>query len=153
MTPVTPDRFPGSREEDELVLEEQSTDPTEVGAIRNVSGALKAKDSVGVFDLRSGSGLSAAQHLVLDQLVHDVDENYYEEYTRSAGKVTNITVWTDSGKTIKIREYQYTYSGNKIDTETIIQYDGGGSEVERMTLTYTFTGNLLTSVSCVRTTP
>lgn len=149
--PTTPDRFPGSREEDEIVLEEQAVDPADEGAIRYVNGSLKGKDSTGVFDLRSGGGISEAEHLALDQLVHELDEDYYENYTYSGSKITNVTVWTDVSMTTKIREYQYTYTGSRITQEVIIQYDGSGVEVERLTLSYSYTGSRISSVTCVRT--
>ncbi|RLC88633.1 MAG: hypothetical protein DRJ03_01805 [Chloroflexi bacterium] len=101
--------------------------------------------------LASGGGLTPTTHAVLDQLVHALAEDYYEEYTRSGNKVTNITVWTDSGKTTKIREEQYTYTGNKITQEVDIQYDGSGVEVERLTLTYAYSGSLVLNVTSVRT--
>lgn len=48
----TPDRFAGPRQDEEVQFEEQATDPTVEGAIRNVLGDLKAKDQIGVFNLR-----------------------------------------------------------------------------------------------------
>jgi len=103
-------------------------------------------------ELLSGSGgITESSHRVLDQLVHALDENYFEEYTRVGNKVTNITVWTSAAKTLKIREEQYTYSGNRVTQEVDIQYDGVGTEVERLTLTYNYTGSLILSVTCVRT--
>lgn len=150
---TTPDRFPGPQEEEELIVTPQDSDPETEGAIRYVSGSFRAKDGDGVFDLRSGSGLSESQHLVLDQLVHSLDENHIEEYLYSGNKVTNVIYWTDGTKTKKIREEQYTYSGNKVDTVTTIQFDGSGSETERFVETYTYSGNKVTGVSVIRSVP
>jgi hypothetical protein len=50
----TPDRFPGSREETELLLRDQGSDPTEAGATRYVSGDFRMRDSLGVFNPRTG---------------------------------------------------------------------------------------------------
>lgn len=53
---TTPDRFPGRREEDEgLLLKPASSDPTEVGEIRLVSGVVRIRDDLGIFDPREGS--------------------------------------------------------------------------------------------------
>lgn len=50
--PKTPDRFPGTREETELLLRSQGTDPTDAGAARYVSGDFRLRDSIGVFNPR-----------------------------------------------------------------------------------------------------
>lgn len=92
-----------------------------------------------------------APHRVLDQLVHNIAEDAYTEYTYIGTQVTNATVWTDSGKTTKIRESQYTYSGVKIITATHIQYNLVGNEVERLTKTYTYIGNTVANVDEVLT--
>jgi len=150
----TPDRFPGTREETEIKILPESSDPSEEGVIRLVSGNFRMRDGLGVFNPRSGSGgLTEGDHKVLDFLGHAIVEDAYEEITYTGSKVSNVTIWTDSGKTIKIREYQYTYSGSKISTETIIQYNGSGVEVERLVLTYTFTGNKVSSIDYEYSTP
>ena len=64
-----------------------------------------------------------------------------------------MTVWTSAGKTKKIREEQYTYSGNLVSEEVVIQYDSDGNEYERVTVTYAYTGTLVTSATMVRTVP
>lgn len=94
----------------------------------------------------TGSGLSANEHRDLDQLVHLVAEDSYEEITYSGIFATNITTWTDSGKTTKIREEQYTYIGNKPQTGVIIQYDATGTEVERINETYNYTSGKISSI-------
>ena len=50
----TPDRFGGVREEEGLILTDEGVDPSSIGEIRNNGGTLKARDSVGVFDIRGG---------------------------------------------------------------------------------------------------
>jgi len=143
----TPDRFPGEREDEGLLLDEDSVEPTQNGEMKYVSGSFKAKDGTGVFNLRSGGGgISEAQHHALDYLGHEIDEDAYEEFTFTGNNITNVTIWTDSGKTTKIREFQYVYSVGKISTETVIQYDGAGSEKERLVLTYSFTGNKIDNI-------
>lgn len=99
----------------------------------------------------TGGGLTPESHRTLDQLVHWLDEDYYQEYTYWGSRVTNITIWTDSGKTTKIREFQYSYSSGKVSQEVIIQYNGSGVEVERLTLTYTYSGSRVSNITTVRT--
>jgi len=94
--------------------------------------------------------ITSSEHRQLDQLVHELDEDYYEEYTYTSGLVSNTTVWTDPGKTLKIREYNYTYSSGKMTQSIEKQYDGAGSLVETLTKTYSWTGSRLSSVTCVR---
>ena len=150
--PRTPDRFPGNRQEEEIQMEDTGADPASAGGITYNAGSFSFKDATGLFDPRTGgSGLSAAAHRVLDQLAHVIAEDSYEEYTYSGSKVTNITVWTDNGKTTKIREVQFTYSGNLIDEIVTIQYDGAGAVVsgETMTESFTYSGNQVTEIDRV----
>lgn len=148
---VTPDRFPGSREEDELVLRPATEDPATEGALRYVNGAWRLVDGSGVFDPRTGgSGLTPAQHNALDQLVHDVTESCFYEIAYSGNRITTETWWTDATKTTKVREIGYTYSGSLVTTETWRQYDGAGVEVEALTITYTYSGNRVVSATYVR---
>lgn len=97
-------------------------------------------------EIATSSGINEYEHRDLDQLVHILAEDSYEEITYSGIFATNITVWTDSGKTTKIREEQYTYLGSKPQTGIIIQYDPNGLEVERVTETYHYTGSRVTSI-------
>ena len=96
------------------------------------------------------AGLSSEAHRTFDQLTHELDESYYEEHTYSGGRVTSSVVWTDSGKTLKIREYSYTYTTGRITGAVEKQYDGSGTLVETLTKTYAWTGARLDSVTCVR---
>ena len=88
-------------------------------------------------------------HRPLDELVHLISEDSFEEVTYDAGnKVTSMVIWTDSGKTMKIREEQYTYDGwNKVTQILTIQYNSSGTEVERMTEDFTYDGNRVTSIT------
>jgi hypothetical protein len=102
-------------------------------------------------DLTSGGGMSEATHLALDTLVHELAEDYYEEYTYSGSEISNVTVWTNSGKTLKIREYTYTYNPNHtVNVETVKQYDSGGSLLVTLTYTYAYSGTRISSITCVR---
>jgi len=86
------------------------------------------------------SGITPVTHRTLDQLVHNIAEDSWEEVTYSGIRPTSIIVWTDSGKTLKIREEEYVWNANKIDTITITQYDSDGLEEERIVETYTYSG-------------
>jgi len=100
--------------------------------------------------LAGGGGLTPEAHRILDQLVHDLDESHYIEYSYTGSKILTIDMWTDAGKTLRIRDYAYTYTGNLIDTETVRQYDGVGSVVETLVFTYAYSGNRIVSQTCVR---
>jgi len=52
----TPDRFPGIRRDEGLVLADAGTATAETGEFRNNAGTLLARDSTGEFNLRSGGG-------------------------------------------------------------------------------------------------
>lgn len=96
-------------------------------------------------------GFSSEAHRTLDQFTHNLDEDYYEEYTYTGNYVSNVTVWTNSGKTLKIREYDYTYSGGRVSTEVAKQYNGVGTLVETLTYTYAYLAGKVQSITCVRT--
>lgn len=150
--PTTPDRHPGPALEEELQLEPQGTDPDVAGALRYVGGAFRLKDASGVFNPRTGgSGISEAQHLALDTLVHELDETSYLEVTRSGGQVTDVIVWTNSGKTLKVREMNVTRSGGLIATVVEKQYNGAGTLVETLTYTIARSGAHVASIDVVRT--
>jgi hypothetical protein len=152
--PRTPDRNPGVSDEEGIVLSDEGVEPAVVGEVRYNGGAFRMRDGTGVFDPRTGgSGLSPAAHRALDQLVHPIAEDSYEEYIYSGIKVTDIIVWTDSGKTQKIRETTFTYSGNKVSTVVTKQYDGAGVLIvgETMTETFTYSGNQVSNIDRVMT--
>jgi len=152
------DEFPTSLDANEdlvdargVTLQNDTSDDEQVVISRDAADNLTFVDahmSVRTLtDLASGSGMTPADHRALDQLVHELDENFYEEYTYSGWRVTGVVVWDSTSKIRKIREHQYTYSGLRVSQELIIQYDQLGTEVERMTYNYSYTGRLLTSVS------
>lgn len=100
----------------------------------------------------SGSGVTEATHKTLDHLQHLIAEDGFEEYTYSGGKVTAIIVWTDNGKTDKIRSQDFTYTGAKINTIVTKQYEADGSTVlvgNTMTETFNYSGNQIASVDRV----
>jgi hypothetical protein len=123
--------------------------PTIEGQVRNDSGDLVTYFGGQVVSLTAGgSGITPTTHRNLDQLVHDIAEDNYTEITRVAGKVTNVTVWTDNLKTTKIRETQITRTAGKVTQVVEIQYDGAGVVIvgETKTTTITRTAGKVTSL-------
>lgn len=136
----TPDRKPGPALEEELQLEDNAAgDPAVEGAIRYDNGDFKAKDSTGVFNLRSGTGLSEEQHKSLRQLIHLADgDGPMEGFTSGAFKETlptadpfptSIIWWESSSKLNKIVEKTITYTGAFPTTIEWKAYDTDGTTV------------------------
>lgn len=100
------------------------------------------QDAIEELDAASGA------HRSLDQLVHSVVENSYEEYVYSGNKVSSIIVWTNSSKTTKIREEIFTYTGNRVTKIETKQYDGSGTLItgESMTEDLNYTGSKLDDI-------
>jgi hypothetical protein len=146
---LTPDRAPGPSIEEELQLEDQGpgATPSVIGALVQADGVILGRDATGVFDLRSGSGISEAQHEVLDTLVHALAETCYLEVTRTAGRVSNVTIWTDSGKTTKVRELaNVVRTAGRIVSYDLIQYDGAGVVKQTVSYAITRTGGRVSSI-------
>ena len=116
---TTPDRFPGPQEEEELIVTPQDSDPEISGAIRYVSGSFRAKDGDGVFDLRSGSGLSESGHRILRQLVHFVDNGPSEGFDSGAYRETTGTIFPTA-----IVWYDKSGEGKKKIIEKLITWTG-----------------------------
>lgn len=136
----TPDRQPGPSIEEELQLEDRTADgdPTVEGALRYVGGSFKMKDATGVFDARSGTGLSEAGHRILRQLIHFIDDGPAEGFasgaykeTLPAGAVfpTSEIWWESSSKLKKIVELTTTWTAVLPTTEQWKIYDTDGATV------------------------
>lgn len=95
----------------------------------------------------AGGGITEAQHEDLDTLVHNLSEDMFEEFIYTGARVDDIIVWTNSGKTTKIRETNFSYTANKVTTEVIKQYDSGGILKVTLTGTYNYTGNTLDDIT------
>lgn len=106
-------------------------------------------DDVSFNSLRGSTLHSSLAHVDghLKNLQHGIAEASYEEITYTGIHPTSLIVWTNSGKTTKIREEQYTWTGNHVNTLTMIQYNALGVESERVVETYTYTNSKVTSVS------
>jgi hypothetical protein len=100
-------------------------------------------------DISSGT-LTPATHKILDQLVHGISEDSYEEWVYTGSIVDSIIIWVDNTKAVKIREFLYTYSAGKVSVEVIKQYDDVGVLVETQTNTYTYSGNFVSYVDVVK---
>jgi hypothetical protein len=131
-------------------LPEADADPTVVGQIGYRSGAFRLRDSIGVFDPRSGGGgLTEVTHRPVDQLVHEIAETSYEEYEYTGSRVDAVRIYTDDTKVTKVREQEFTYTGNKVTQIVTKQYNVGGSVVETLTETFNYTGNTLNDIDRV----
>lgn len=88
-------------------------------------------------------------HMVIDQLAHNIAETSYMEVTRTSGQVTNVTYWTNSGKTTKIRETAISRSGGQVSTIVTTQYDSMGVVQEVLTGTITRSSGQVASIDWV----
>ena len=120
----------------ELEIPEVGVDPVSVGGITLNGGDLKAKDGTGVFNLRSGTGLTEAAHKTLRQLIHFIDNGPAEgfasgAYRENVGGIfpTSITWYEDNTKVKKIVEKLLTYTGAFPTTIQWKIYDTDGSTV------------------------
>lgn len=128
----------------------------EAVAIWRDGDALKFEDKVGgpytLDDLASGGGgLTPATHHALDDMVHWLVETNYQEIVRSGGRVTNVINWTDAGKTVKVREMVITRAAGKVSQMDFIQYDGAGTESQRMVGVITRASGKVASIAWTKT--
>ncbi len=98
-------------------------------------------------------GITQITHQTLDQLVHNLSENYYYEVVKDSvyqWRVNKEIWWTDNTKTKKIRENIYNYNSTLIwrfDNIISMQYNGNGVVVETQTDTYDYSGIFLNSIT------
>lgn len=138
----------------QLELDSLSSDPTTPpdGGVWYNSTAGEVRVRQGGFTVPiGGSGITPAQHQALDQLVHGVAETSYLEVTRTNGRVSDVTYWTDSGKTTKIRETNITRTAGQVSSVVVKQYDASGVLAETLTGTVTRTGGQVASIDWVLT--
>lgn len=159
------DEFPTSLDPHEdfidcrgVCIQNNSSNDANVTISRDADGNLTFKDVFNaekkLTELVAGTGgLTEESHRLLDQLVHELAEDFYEEYVYSGNQLVAVVTWKNSNKLLKVREEQYTYSSGKIQQAVRIQYDNSGNEVERITETYTYSGSRIVSISAVRSTP
>jgi len=124
---------------------------------RDGSGRMTFKDSENTSPLSlstlatGGSGLTEGAHELLDTLKHAIAEDSHQQITRASGKVSNITFWTDSGETTKIREVVITRDGGRVSQVDIIQYNDSGVEKMRVTATITRVSGRVDHIDWVET--
>lgn len=132
---VTPDRYPGTYEDEEIrLVDDGSGDPSQQGGMKYQGGAFRFRDSIGPFNPRSGGGgITEGEHEDLDTLVHWLSETGYQEIVRTAGKVSSVIYWTTAGKTKKVREMIVTRAAGKTSQLDFVQYNAAGAEKQRLT--------------------
>ncbi len=156
--PQTPDRRPGALIEDqEIRLITNATGPTVAGAFNYDGSSYVFRDAAGTFNPRTGgTGLTAADHKTLRQLIHLAHNGPFEgftsgaylETTPSADPFPTSFIWYESSaKLKKIVEETVTYNANKtIATNVWKAYDTDGSTVlVTVTDTITYSGVFETS--------
>lgn len=155
--PRTPDRFPGEREDEGILLEPGATAPVTDGEITYVTGIGFRFYEEGAEKGLTGSGITTSQHRALRQLIHLADEGgpfegfatgAYQETLPAANPFpTSVIWWTSSAKTSKIVEETITYNGNKtVATDQWKAYDTDGITVlATVTDTISYSGVFETS--------
>lgn len=91
----TPDRFPGTREETELLLRGQGSDPSDAGATRYVSGDFRMRDQYGVFNPRSQGG-GSGQRIIQVSLTGD-GQAKYQSITQANWEVLGYMAFPGTG--------------------------------------------------------
>lgn len=123
---------------DSLELPDLGLDPVLVGEISLNNGEIKARDIYGTFNLRSGTGLTAATHRTLRQLIHFIDNGPAEGFASGAYREilpaadpfpTSVTWYDDATKAKKLVEKLLTYTGAFPTTIQWKIYDTDGSTV------------------------
>jgi hypothetical protein len=144
----TPDRFPGEREDEGVLLEPSAAVPTVNGELRYVTGVGFRFFEEGAEKGLVGSGISAAEHRALRQLVHLADgtgpfegfaSGAFREVTGSAFP-SAIVWWESSAKLKKIVEKLLTYTGVFPTTIVWKAYDAAGALLVTVTDTLTYSG-------------
>jgi hypothetical protein len=96
----------------------------------------------------ASGGISEFEHRTLDQLVHIIAEDSFEEVSYDGSRIISMVIWTDSGKTKKIREEEYTYgNGNQVSIIVTKQYNSDGNVVETLTENYNWDNGKVTNIT------
>lgn len=111
---------------DYITLDAIGTTPGDVGSIwQDLAGAFKARDSAGVFDLRSGGGgITEAQHKTLRQLIHFLDDGPGDGF----GTVPYKEVIGGLFPT-KVTWYEDNTKAKRIVEKIIVRVGGGATNV------------------------
>lgn len=100
-------------------------------------------------DLLAG-GFSEEQHRLLPSSNHWIDQNSYDEITRSGGKISQIVTWDSPSKTRKIREEVITRTSGLISQVVTSNYDGLGVLHETLTEVITRTSGRVVNIARTR---
>jgi hypothetical protein len=134
----TPDAHDGPAFEEGTYYEEQAAPASTPGEVRYYGGRFSLVDGSGEYDPRAGGGISEAQHRVLRQLIHFIEEGPAEGFTSGAYKETlpsgdpfptSIIWWESSSKLKKIVERLVTWTGPLPTTDQWKIYDTDGTTV------------------------
>jgi len=141
-------------------MEPGAVAPTVNGELRYVTGSGFRFYEEGVEKGLTGSGISEAQHRVLRQLIHFIEDGPAEGFASGAYKETlpaadpfptSFIWWESAAKLKKIVEEIVTYNANKtIATDQWKVYDTDGSTV-LATVTDTISYSSIFEVSRTRT--
>lgn len=146
--PATPDRRPGSLDEEEILLDANPGTPSAAGGIRYSGAIFQMRDATGTFDPRVGGAGLTSNDFLLDNEPVTPNTTYAPTYT--SGKVTE-ELWTKTTGGQAIRRVTYTYSGNRVSTEVRKVYAADGTTVvAQVTWTYSYTGGVLTGATMTR---
>lgn len=135
---------------DSLELPEIGLDPVLVGEITLNAGAIKARDVLGTFNLRSGTGLTYIEFLLDCEPIDETgatDSSYAATYS---GNSITLEEWKRNDTTL-LKSIDYTFTGNKLTTEVRKVFAANGATiVAQVTWSYSYTGNKLTSATMIR---
>lgn len=115
----TPDRFPGEREDEGVLLEPGAARPTVDGEIRYVAGEGFRFREGGTEVGLSGSGISETSHKALRQLIHLAETGPMEGFASGAYRETTGTVFPTA-----IVWYDKQGAGRKKILEKLITWTG-----------------------------
>lgn len=129
-------------------MDQAAVHPTVNGELRYVTGVGWRFYEEGVEKGLTGSGISEAQHKVLRQLIHFIEDGPAEGFASGAYKETapagpfptSEIWWESSSKLKKIVSLDTTWTGVKITQEVWKVYDESGSVLVTITDTITYTG-------------
>ena len=154
----TPDRFEGTRLEEESKFDRSSAFLVGgAGAFRfdDATGAWIMVDDVGAFDPRTGGGLSEAQHRALLQLIHFISEGPAKGFSTGATKTVTgglfptLIEWKRADATLLLaKTITRTGTGTNVSPTPIEWklYDTDGTTVlETVTDVITYSGVIETS--------
>lgn len=98
------------------------------------------------------TGPLADVHRTYDQLVHAISENSFQEIIRDTNDiVTDIIIYTDATKTIKIREKNITRTQGQISQVVTKQFDISGAVFETQTEVISRTNGVITDITMTLT--